>query len=369
MAHSKLEAARDLFALIDRNAAKAPDAPTIAQATVDAAQAAGLYGVMAPRDVGGDEVSISDAIDIFAELSRADGSVGWCVMAGAVLVSYFGSYCDQDFVDRMFGPGMPIGAGQFAPNGTGVPDGDDYVISGKYQFGSGIAHAGWVGAGVLVTPPEGDPDLRFMVFPRECVELQGNWDVLGLRSTASLDYEVKNVRVPRGGTFPFFGPTRQRGGPTYELGVLPLTAVGHVGFALGVARRALDELIDIARTKQRMGAAAALRDSDLFLNSLGTLESRFRACASWSHEAFGKMEHTVVETGTPDPVEMNVARQATVFVTHEAADIIRQAYLLAGTSALRAGPLQRCFRDIHAGTQHFFASPAATADMARDLLG
>ena len=62
------------------------------------------------------------------------------------------------------------------------------------------------------------------------------------------------------------------------------------------------------------------------------------------------------------------ARQATVHVTQEAADIVRQAYLLAGTSALREGPLQRCFRDIHAGSQHFFASPASTLDFARDLM-
>ena len=64
----------------------------------------------------------------------------------------------------------------------------------------------------------------------------------------------------------------------------------------------------------------------------------------------------------------NQTRQATVFLTQEGADIVREAYLLAGTTALRDGPLARCFRDIHAGSQHFFASTAATLDMARDLL-
>jgi hypothetical protein len=48
--------------------------------------------------------------------------------------------------------------------------------------------------------------------------------------------------------------------------------------------------------------------------------------------------------------------------------VARKAYLLAGTTALRDGPLQRGFRDLHAGTQHFFASPAATLDVGRDLL-
>ena len=79
-------------------------------------------------------------------------------------------------------------------------------------------------------------------------------------------------------------------------------------------------------------------------------------------------EQTVLAGGAPDPVEINATRQATVYVTQEAADIVRQAYLLAGTTALRAGPLERCFRDIHAGSQHFFASPSVTLDMARDLM-
>ena len=32
--------------------------------------------------------------------------------------------------------------------------------------------------------------------------------------------------------------------------------------------------------------------------------------------------------------------------------LIRSLYEWCGTEALRDGPLQRCFRDIHAGSQH-----------------
>ncbi len=362
-----LEAARALRPLVDENARRAGMDP-VPDATIEALQGAGLYGVLSPRDVGGAELSVLEALDVFAEVSRADGSAGWCLMASATLVAYFGSYAEQSFVDRMFGSGIPLAAGQFAPNGTGVPDGDDFVISGRYQFGSGIHRASWVGAGVMVTPPAGDAELRFMCFPISEVEVQGNWEVLGLQATASYDYEVKDLRVPRAGTFPFFGPTRRRGGPIYELGVLPMTAIGHAGFAIGVSRRALDELISIARSKHRMGAPSPLRESDQFLNALGTLESRLRAAVAWTRECFGRLEQTLLETGALDPVQANSARQATAYVTREGAEVVRGAYLLAGTDALREGVLARCFRDIHAGTQHFFAGSSATLDLARDLL-
>ena len=117
-----------------------------------------------------------------------------------------------------------------------------------------------------------------------------------------------------------------------------------------------------------MGSASALRDSDRFLVALANLESRARSAASWVRERFAAAEHTALETGVADPMEVALARQATVHATQDGADVIRQAYLLAGTDALRAGRLQTCFRDIHAGSQHFFAGELASVELGRLLL-
>jgi len=45
------------------------------------------------------------------------------------------------------------------------------------------------------------------------------------------------------------------------------------------------------------------------------------------------------------------------------------AYTAAGTAALRAGTMQRCFRDMHAGTQHMTSAPPARQSVGRQLLG
>jgi alkylation response protein AidB-like acyl-CoA dehydrogenase len=360
-----LGAARDLRATIEEHAA---DEARVADATMDAVVDAGLHAVLTPKAVGGAELALVDAIDVFAELAYADGSTGWCVMASASVTAFFGAWGDDAFAGECFAGGVPLAAGQFAPNGTAVPSGDGYLVNGDYQFGSGIVHAKWVGAGVLTQPEDGtNPDFLLALFPAHYATQRGNWDVLGLRATASEDYEVRDVQVPAGATFPFFAPVRHRGGAVYDLGVMGLTAVGHAGFAIGVTRRALDELARVATTKQRMGAATALRDSERFLHELGTLEGRFRAGRAWVHEAFAAAQ-AAAEDGTLTPQHVNALRQATVHMTQDGADVARHAYLLAGTTALRAGPLQRAFRDLHAGTQHFFASPAAAQDLARDLL-
>ncbi len=365
-----LEAARGLRRRIDANAREAGDAP-VPSDTVSALAEADLWGVMTPRELGGSELPLPDLLEVFAELARADASAGWCHMAAASTIAYFGVYCPDAFVDKLFASGVPLAAGQFAPNGTGKPVDGGWRLSGSYQFGSGIDFADWVGAGFLTETPEGSdapPEYRFALMPKSEVELRGNWDVLGLTSTASLDYGVDDVLVPEEATFLFAAPTRRRGSLLYELGVIALTASGHAGWAMGVARRALDELKAISRTKIRMGAGSFLKDDPRFLDALGTLESRRRAAEGWVHESFARLQEHVLAEGAIDLVLNNAVRQATVFVTREAADIVREAYLLAGTSALRKGGLERSFRDIHAGSQHFFASPASTLDFARDLM-
>ena len=363
-----LDRARELRSLIDENAAKSDGLP-IPQETVHALVDAELHKVMVPAAVGGLEMPVNDCIDIWSEVSWADGSVGWCLMASCAATAYFAAWCPDEHVEQMFADGVPLSAGQFAPNGIATPEGDGFRISGHYSFGSGINHAQWAGAGVITEEPEGtDPRYLFAIYPVDQAQITGNWEVMGLQATASYDYTLDEVYVPATATFDMFDITVYRGGPLYQLGVMPLTAAGHAGFAIGVVQRGLDELRSVARSKHRMGEAAPLAESDRFVHEIGQLESRFRAARTWLHEVFATAERNVTETGQVDPADVILTRQATVFVTQEGADILRRAYLLAGTDALRSGGLQRAFRDIHAGTQHVFAGAAPTVEFGRALL-
>ena len=362
-----LDSARDLYATISANADGTASEPVPA-ATVAALVEADLHAISSPKEVGGLELDLIDQLDVLAEVARADGSAGWCLLANTATIAFFGAWAGDDFARDLFADGVPLAAGQFAPNGVAVPGDGGFTVTGDYQFGSGINHSTWVGAGTLTQEPDGaDSRFLFALLPIDAVELRGNWDVLGLQSTASYDYAIRDAFVPEQATFDFFAPVRHRGGPAFDLGVMCLTAVGHAGFALGVTRRVLDELIDVGKGKHRMGAAVPLKDSERFLYTLGVLESRYRAAEAWVRHAVVAAQASA-ETGAPDPSAITACRQATVFLTQEGADIAREAYLLAGTTALRDGPLQRGFRDLHAGSQHFFASDAATLDLGRELM-
>jgi alkylation response protein AidB-like acyl-CoA dehydrogenase len=65
-----------------------------------------------------------------------------------------------------------------------------------------------------------------------------------------------------------------------------------------------------------------------------------------------------------------VVRAATSFATDAAREACDFAHLRAGTVAIRDGSvLQRCFRDIHTGSQHAFIGEKVYADAGTVLLG
>ena len=74
---------------------------------------AGLLGLMVPRAVGGIELALPDIVDVYEEVSRANGSLGWCYFAADCTAAYFGAYLDDDGAETVFGEGVPLMAGQF----------------------------------------------------------------------------------------------------------------------------------------------------------------------------------------------------------------------------------------------------------------
>ena len=256
------------------------------------------------------------------------------------------------------------------PTARGCRTVTDWIVDGSYQFGSGLTIANRAGAGFMAAPADGgDPAYLFGSMPIEAVEPRGNWDVLGLRGTQSVDYTVSGARIPDHQTFDFFSPGgAPRARPMHHLGVLPLTAVGHAAWALGVTRRVLDELQLAVGPGPHGGGLVARRLRALLdllrphgvpvpgRSGLGVRGVRAGRGGGRGHGGAPLGPH-----GQPRPPGVR-ARQPGRCRDR------REAYLLAGTVALRDGGVQRAFRDLHAGAQHFFASNAATIDLARSLL-
>ena len=356
------DTAAGLAPLIDAEAAAADAAGTLTEPVVSALADAGLFSLMVPRSLGGMEADAVTTLLVFEELSSADGSTGWSFLANATTTAFAAAYTGDAAVKEMFSrPAPVIHAGMLGPRGEAKVVDGGYRVSGRFSFGSGCGHAGWIGAGTLVTKggdfvvaPSGLPEMRVVFVPRERVTFLGNWDVLGLSGTGSYDYELPEQFVGEEWTFPLTEEVAQRGGPVYRLGVLVLTSIGHCGFALGVGRRALQEIARLSGRKQRMGSAVPVRDQQLFQHDFAFHEAALRSARAYALERFGSAQDSVEAGDDLTDEQRHRVRQVTTYATRVAADAVRFAYTWAGTDGLRPGPLQRCFRDMHAATQHIF---------------
>jgi alkylation response protein AidB-like acyl-CoA dehydrogenase len=367
--------AQGLFDLIGAEAARSEADATLSPHVVEAFHDTGLFGLMVPKELGGEEADLPTVISVYEEVSRADGSAGWTLLANATTSSFAGAYTGPVAVAEMFGGDrIPVAAGQFSPRGTAVRAGDGYVVSGRYSFGSGSGHSQWIGGGALelrdgefVPAPSGLPVIRAYFVPRERVEFLDNWDVMGLAGTGSYDYEVPEQTIHEDFTFDLINAEPRRGGAVYRLGVLGLTAAGHAAFALGVGRRGMDELTRIVQTKHRLGADP-LREQQVFRHDYALHDAALLAARAFVYESFATVQDALDAGDDPTPVQRQRLRQSTTYATRVATDAVRFAYTAAGTDALRPGALQRCFRDLHASTQHLMVDNNTLTDTTRVLL-
>jgi alkylation response protein AidB-like acyl-CoA dehydrogenase len=102
-----------------------------------------------------------------------------------------------------------------------------------------------------------------------------------------------------------------------------------------------------------MGAASRIADRERFQFELGRFDAALRSARSFVYESFGEAQSELDRGDDLTPARLLRLRQATTYATHVAVDVTRFAYSFAGTDPIRTpSALGRCFRDIHAASQH-----------------
>jgi alkylation response protein AidB-like acyl-CoA dehydrogenase len=215
------------------------------------------------------------------------------------------------------------------------------------------------------------PALRRVVLPVTAVQIHDNWQVMGLQGTGSGDFSVTDLFVPEGFSWDVQQARPQRGGPLYRLGMPAFVTNEHVAFALGVGRRALDTLLDLAQAKQRgYGQRATLATRPAVHRVLGESDLRLRAARALALESYEQAWATVCAGQTLPPRWQAKLRSVATFATDVAVEVTTQAFRYSGGTALYStSVLQRCLRDINAAAQHLRVSEAAYENYGQFLLG
>lgn len=367
--------AESLFAFLEAGVERSLADHNVVPESIEALHSSGLFRMQVPECLGGGEVDSHVAFDVVERISQLDGSLGWTYMAGANILGTMGAFLGEKAVDEVFADPSALAAGQVAPRGVASAVDGGYLIEGQFGFASGSASATWMiggfremSGGEPVRLESGLPSVVVAVVPVGNVEMLGNWDVLGLEATGSVDYRVPEQFVAETFTWPLFTSGPRRGGPVYRMGVNGLTCIDHSAFSLGVARRALDEIATIAISKRRAGRHR-LVDDPVFQTEYAANEADLGAARAFALEALSDLEQAAIA----DEVDLRVrarARLATTYAARTAVRVTSFAYRYSGSIGLRNGStIQQCFRDLTASEAHVFTDHSSWGDAAIALLG
>ena len=376
--NSLLSTARSLREIVEGEADATDREISMTAPAVEAFARSGLNHLQVPKELGGLEADTDTVLDVLAEVAHQDGSIGWTFMANANATAMCSMF-DPDVARPML-DGRPdvVCAGQFVSRGKARRVDGGYQAGGRFQFGSGVSRASWVGGGALVRDTAGDlerndsglPRVLAFVVPKDTVELTGNWDVMGLRGTGSFDYTIPEQFIEEGRTFWLFDGDPRCGGGVYRLGVVGFAGIGHAGWALGVARRAMDEIHDILASGRSRIGGGELREEQVIQRAFSANVLALRSVNLLVHDTIGRMVE-VLDAGDPMTKAMQDELVSTVtYETNICMEVVRWAYMTSGSAGLRnPSILQRCFRDMCVGSQHIYVDPRCQDEMGRGLLG
>ena len=361
-----VERAEAVRAIADTHAEFGDAHGRLAEPVVEALHREGLYGMWVPRSMrGGAELDVVSSLRVIEQVSAGDPSAGWVLMASALAIGTGAAYLDEAAVDELFaGERLPVIAGQGTRPGTAVSTDGGFLLSGAWSFASGIKHGTHIHT-LGVIQETGEP--RIFVLPVGRATLIENWDVLGLRGTGSIDYTIDSAFVPDAYTHVAVTERPKRGGALYTIGIIGFAAMCHSAWACGIGRRLLDELTACLRAKA--GRAGTLAGSDSFQEQYAKAEATCRSARAFVFDTWGDIGETLDRGELLSVRQHTLMRLAMAHATWSSQEVAAFVYASAGTTALRAGTIQRLFRDMHAGTQHVTSAPPVVRAAGRELAG
>ena len=348
------------------------------EAVAEVLRSHGLNRMWRPRALGGLEVEPIMAFQVLEEVSRLDSATGWNLLLSTGIDS-LGAWFDDEGAKEIYSQPEATFAGSFFPPRRAVTVDGGYRVTGQTPFASGAHQARWFlglahihDGGTPRLAEDGVPVTLMTMCPADKATILDTWRTLGMRGTGSHDVVMTDVFVPSRNTAllaPYDKPGSAYEGPLYKLTVWPQIAAQGV-ISLGIARAAIDDLLELAGRKTPSYLATPLRNRVTVQAAIGEAEATAGAARAYLYEALGEVWEKALEghmIDMPGKMKLQLAGTHAVMAGARVVDLIHAA---AGTSGVRDEyRFQRHFRDAHTITQHAYTSAARYESGGQYFLG
>ncbi|MEU7630728.1 3-hydroxy-9,10-secoandrosta-1,3,5(10)-triene-9,17-dione monooxygenase oxygenase subunit [Nocardia sp. NPDC049220] len=355
-----------LLPTLRERAQEAEDLRRIPDETMKALQETGFFRLLQPKQWGGHAADPVVFYDIVRKIASACGSTGW--VSGIVGVhNWHLALFAQQAQEDVWGEDTEVRiSSSYAPMGAGTVVDGGYLVNGAWAWSSGCDHATWAVLGGPVIKDGRPVDFGSFLIPRDDYRIDDVWNVVGLRGTGSNTIAVDNVFVPshRFLSFRAMSELKSPGlekntDPVYKMpwGTIHPTTISTpiVGMAYGAYEA------HVAHQGKRVRAAyAGEKAKDDPFAKVRIAEAASDIDAAW-RQLSGNVadEYALLMAGEEIPFDLRVrARRDQVRATGRSIAAIDKLFESSGATALANDtPLQRFWRDAHAGRVHAANDP------------
>ena len=338
---------------------------------------AGLFQLNLPRALGGMETDPLTSYLAVEELSKIDGSVGWCtyILSSS---SHFMGWLTPEAAREIIGQPPDIRAsGSLRPEGKAIVVEGGYRVAGHWDFASGIDHANWLLCTCKINndhgpilKPDGAPVTRTLLLPADMGTIHDTWSVVGMRGTGSKDFVVEDQFVPAERSFSWDDEPYDMAPLFNRRFVMVAIWALNVATSLGMARGAIDAFVDLAGSLGSTSSPTLLRDRPSVQATVGQAEAIVSGARTYVLDAICAAWNAICED-VPDPGPQIVqARLAIFHALHEAVRAVDLLFHAAGTNSIRRKHhLERFFRDTHVAVQNAAGLSSNVESAGRVILG
>ncbi|CDO07513.1 flavin-dependent monooxygenase [Mycolicibacterium cosmeticum] len=356
----------DLLPKLRERAQLAEDQRQVPYETVNELDEIGFFKLLQPEQWGGLQADPTYFYEAVRRLASACGSTGWISSIIGVHNWHLALF-DQKAQDEVWGDDPTVRvSSSYAPMGAGTVVDGGYLVSGAWQWSSGSEHATWAFLGGPVIKDGRPVDFGSFLIPRTEYTIDDVWHVVGLKGTGSNTVVVKDVFVP---THRFLsykamndgtaGGYQNNTAPVYKMpwGTMHPTTISApiVGMAYGAYAAHVEH-----QGKRVRAAFAGEKSKDDPFAKVRIAEAASDIDAAW-RQLIGNVgdEYALLQAGKEIPFELRArARRDQVRATARSIASIDLLFESAGATALVTGaPLQRFWRDAHAGRVHAANEP------------
>ena len=192
-----LERARGLVPALRERATRGDEARRMLPETEADLHRTGLFRFVQPKRYGGMELDFVSMVEVPAEIGRGCASTAWNVGNLAIHHWMLALY-DERAQDEVWGPNPDalIASGIAFPQGQARKADGGFVLSGRWNFSSGVDPSEWNMLAATVRDGERVTGYRMCLVHRSEYEIVDDWNVLGMRATGSKSVRAKDVFVP-----------------------------------------------------------------------------------------------------------------------------------------------------------------------------